>query len=180
MKPGKKNNYFFLLWTLLALLLPSQLYGASSSSAELRFAELYAQALGAVENGQLGDEAGKGLRVIKSRLTEQTMVLDGKLRKMKAELGDATGDERDEIVDSLMALGSERERMYQNSWKELQTVISNKSSQGIAKSPKSQAPAVEPVTPPQAQESGITVSETGGSILRIENIPEDVGEGLFE
>lgn len=179
----EKKDYFspcvgLLLLSVLLVGLPHMVFAAATSSAETRFVESYAAALRAIDAGRLDTSSSQEVHSINSALQKDLLSFDSKVKQLKSDSVTASGADRDEILDQLVGLGAERERMFADYQQQLEQLVAKQGNVAeMSSASVVQAPAREVATVQSTEE---TTPESPRHILIIESVPEDVGEGLFE
>ncbi|HEB68491.1 MAG TPA: hypothetical protein ENI88_02600 [Desulfobulbus sp.] len=163
------------VFALMSMASPTHLSAAAASS-EVTYVDLYANTLRALNNGTLDKSTGKEAHSLNSALQKKLLALDDQLKDVKAASVKAEGSRQDELLDELVALGAERERLYLEYRNRLEQLVGGKG--GAVVSAPTAGPTVEK---PKATESADNAAaDSSKRTFTFENIPEDISTGQFD
>ncbi len=165
-----------LVFALISMGSPGHLWAAGTST-EVTYVELYAGVLRAVDSGKLDESTGKEARSLNSTLQKKLLALDDRLKKVKAESMKANGSGEEELLDELVALGAERERLYLDYQSRLEQLASDNNGEAVVSAPTPGA-TVEKATAAKSGEKAST--DSSKRTVTFENIPEDISTGQFD
>ena len=154
---------FFI--TVLSAGTPAVVSAGGGGSSEASFFELYAGVIRAVDKGALDNTTGEKVRALHSSLQKQIIALDTRLNRVKALSMEADRSRQSELLDELVALGAERERLYLDYQQRLERLLGTQNFE-----------ITGPVRTPRKDGSGEPQQRT----VTFENVPEDISTGQFD
>ncbi len=165
-----------LVFVLISMGSPGHLWAAGTSS-EVTYVELYAGVLRAVDSGKLDKATGKEARSLNSALQKKLLALDDRLTAVKAQSVKAGGSRQEELLDELVALGAERERLYLEYQTRLEQMTGGNNSGAVVSAPTPGA-TVEKANPAKSGESAS--ADSSKRTFTFESVPEDISTGQFD
>lgn len=152
---------------------PRAVAGASS---EVLFLELYTRIIRSVQDGDLERDVGEEARALNRTVQKKGDLLARKIGQVKTELREGEVSMDEELLERLIDLGAQRERMYREYWQDLgRKIPQDLGGQGGALSRGHMSSA--PATSMRRQKGPLDPSRR---LIRIESLPEEVGMGQFD
>jgi len=150
---------------------------AGSGGSEVTYVELYANVLRAVDSGRLDSSTARKVHSLNADLQKKLLALDDRLKAVKTASMKATGSKQDELLDELVALGAERERLYLDYHNRLEQLTGTQTGGTVVSAPVPKASSGQA----KAQESGKNAAaKSSQRTLTIESVPEDISTGQFD
>jgi len=166
-----------LVFSLISIGSPGHLFAAGNGSSEVVYVELYAGVLRAVDSGKLDKSTGKKARSLNSDLQKKIIALDDRLKETKTASMKADGTRQDELLDELVALGAERERLYLDYRNQLEQLVTGKNIEAMVSAPSAESI----IEKSKATKSGENAAaKSSQRTLTFENVPEDISTGQFD
>ncbi len=107
----RRPNPAAILALVFLLFFPG-LASAAPVSSEAAFYELYSGIIRDVDAGRLDRSVGREARFVKAGLEKEIGGVDTRQQEIRNEISRADGTTRDVLLDELVAIGAEKEKIY--------------------------------------------------------------------